>query len=496
MFENKIIEDNKILISNLKARMFRGTHKIAKKSKSLTHNKFTKSINLNHIYTPQRKEKDKLDPYIKTYSNRFFTPSNNKEVLPFENEYQEIYKKKYLNKYNILKINDLNITNISKNRIKTVKNRNIYLTESNNNFINNQNNKNKIKNKEINKESNKEQTLKILFPYKEEIKQFSNLPFFSLTKNPYNFHIDLNNIKKGDKNNLQNLLQEDFLYKISHKRENEQKYINNNFNKNKGIKKGKTIPLNDIKNNNKKQLKLELDIQNYNDNKNIYLNSKEKRYKILEKEINSYKNIVTLFKDFENNLLNEDNNNDENNEEKVKYEENDKCDKNCKTDIQMKVINEKIFDDFNSAYYNRTKYNFKIPKFYPINYYSSNQLKNKEKKYENIHKLAYEEYKKKINIKNDKIGKTLKNHKLDEYEKQYFNKLFNKKKMTNKLAFLRESRIRDIIITNKLKCEFSPSDIRRLLTGLKPWNDCEKLDQKFLLKKLPKSVDNYMNNII
>ena len=159
----------------------------------------------------------------------------------------------------------------------------------------------------------------------------------------------------------------------------------------------------------------------------------------------------------------------------------------------MNYIDERIFDDFNNAY--RTNYNFKKPKFYPINYYNSNQLKQKEKKYENIHKLAYEEYQKKINIKDDKIGKIKKNHKLDEYEKQYFNKLFSKRQMTNKLAFLRECRIRDIILTNKLKCEFSQSDIKRLLAGLKPWNDCEKLDKKFLLKKLPKSVDNYMNNI-
>ena len=185
MFENKIIEDNKILISNLKARMFRGYHKIAKKSKSLTHNKFNKNINLNPIYTPQRNNRpDKLDPYIKTYSNRFFTPSTNKEVLPFETEYQELYKNKYLNKFNILQLNDLHITNISKNRRKSVKNKNIYLTESSSNSSIN------FQNKGINKE-NQKQTLNLLFPYKEEIKQFSNLPFFSLTKNPYNFQINL-----------------------------------------------------------------------------------------------------------------------------------------------------------------------------------------------------------------------------------------------------------------------------------------------------------------
>ena len=485
MFENKVIQDNKILISNLKARMFRGYHQIAKKSKSLINEK---NINLNSIYTPQRKEKDKIDPYLKTYTNRFPTKIN-REIFPFENDYQEIYKNKYLNKYNNLILNnDIQITNISKNKtqnkMKNTKNKNIYLTESKNSNHRSKNNT----------DSNKKQIMNLLFPYKEEINQFSNLPFFSLTKNPYSTEIDLNNMKTVGENTLKNLLQEDFLYKISHKKENESKYINNNFIKNKGVKRGKTIPFNENNKYNKNKLKLKLDVQNINENKNIYLNSKEKRYKILEKEMEPLKNIVSLFKDFENNILTEENFNKEignNNlikDVKINQTENEN------NNLKIKVITEKNLDEnFDEGYH--TAYNFKKPLFYPVNYYSSNQLKAKEKKYEKSHKLAFEEFQKKINLKEEKILKNnRKNYELDEYEKQYFNKLFSKKIITNKLAFMRECRIRDIILTNKLKCEFSPSDIKRLLNGLKPWNDCAKLDEKFLKKKLPKSTDEFKYN--
>ena len=476
MFENKVKEDNKILISNLKARMFKGYHKIVKNSKSLTHRTKSNKININHIYTPQRKEKEKSEPYIRTYTNRFPTKIK-KELLPFENGYQDAYKKKYLNKYDNLQLNDLHIKNLSKNNSQAhgLKNKKIYLTESKN-FRNFQNIINSIQNNEIDK-NNQERTLRILFPYKEEINQFSNLPFFSLTKNPYSMKSEF--LKIGEKN-TQNILQEDFLYKISHKRENEQKYINNNFNKNKGVKKGKTIPFNENIFN-KKKIKLELDIQNMNENKQVFLNSKEKRYKILEKELQPLKNIVTLFKDFENDIMTED----DNNEGKVYNEKEINIDRNLKTDIKFDFIKERNFDGFQQAY--KTTNNFKKPKFYPINYYSYNQLRRKEKKYESSHKLGLEEHQRKINLKEEKQGKiNRKAHELDEYEKQYFNKLFTKKEMTNKMAFMRECRIRDIILTNKLKCEFSPSDIKRLLNGLKPWEDCEKLDKKFLMIKLPK----------
>ena len=54
--------------------------------------------------------------------------------------------------------------------------------------------------------------------------------------------------------------------------------------------------------------------------------------------------------------------------------------------------------------------------------------------------------------------------------------------MTNKLVYQHESRVRDIIISNKLKCEFSDEDIKRILNGQKPWkeiNNDENENKKF-----------------
>ena len=167
------------------------------------------------------------------------------------------------------------------------------------------------------------------------------------------------------------------------------------------------------------------------------------------------KNIVSLFKDFENNILTEENFNNEIKDNNLIRDEKS----NENNNLKIKVINEKNLDEkIDEAYH--TTYNFKKPILYPINYYSFNQLKAKEKKYEKAHKLAFEEYQKKINLKDEKIWKNnRKNYELDEYEKQYFNKLFNKKIMTNKLAFMRECRIRDIIITNIRHMTIIPHDI-------------------------------------
>lgn len=485
MFEIKKKEDNKILISNLKARMFRGYHKILKNSRNKSHKKYSNNSNLNNILTPLAKEN--APSYIRTYSNGYIIKvKNSKQVLPFENEYQDIYKKKYLNQLNSSKIelNDIKVINYSKKnkelKLKNNKKKQIFLTERHNST-------NNIKNKYTDKNL-RAQTLNLLFPYKEEINKISNLPFFSLTKNQYNVESDIINSSNIGKKNIKEILQEDFLYKLSHRKDMDQNDISNNFIKNKRVKKGITFDLNRINSINKKNLKLQLDIKNINENKHEYLTSKEKRYKIIEKEIAPFKNIISLFKDFENKFLDEEQN--ENNKiEENKDDKGNDLDAIKKNNIKTYYINEKNIDEPSEPL--RTTYNFKKPRLYPLNYYSSNQLKSKEKKYENSHKLGYEQFQKKINLKDDKKVKTYrKNNNMDEYEKAYFDKLFTRKPVTNKMVFNRECRIRDIIITNKLKCEFSPKDIKRILNGQKPWNDCEECDKKYSLLNLPNSVDN------
>ena len=48
---------------------------------------------------------------------------------------------------------------------------------------------------------------------------------------------------------------------------------------------------------------------------------------------------------------------------------------------------------------------------------------------------------------------------------------FTEKKITNKIVYQHESKMRDILISNKLKFEFSKDDIKRILNGQKPWKD-------------------------
>ena len=55
--------------------------------------------------------------------------------------------------------------------------------------------------------NNIERTLSLLFPYKEEINKLSDLPFFSLIKNPNYLLTDLANSKSDGKNNIKDILQ-------------------------------------------------------------------------------------------------------------------------------------------------------------------------------------------------------------------------------------------------------------------------------------------------
>jgi len=501
MYEIKKREDNKALMSNLKIRMFRGYHQVIKNSRN---KKIKKNKKLSPL-TPRLKENAKLSN--RTYENGFIVKiKTNKEILPFEYEYQEVYKNKYLKNFKNSKIelNDIQVINFSKKKKKKKSslakgNQQLFLTEK----------KNFGQNKDINNETDKERTLNLIFPYKEEIKKFSNLPFFSLTKNQFNEQTDLSkyNSRNESKNrvkNIEDILQEDFLYKISHQKDDDQNNINNNFNKNKGLKKGITFDLNENLNenylNNKKDLKLKIDIQNLNTNKTPYLTSKEKRYKIIEKEVEPFKNIVSLFKDFETKYLADDdknnNNTNNNNKEENKNEENkDNKNNDLNKDndgVKTNIINGRNFDELCDPY--RTTYRWKKPRFYPLNYYSFKQLKSKETKYDNVHRLAFEQFQKKINLRDDEHKAKTSRNKLNEYEKAYFDKLYKRKEVTNKMIFNRECRIRDIILTNKLKCEFSPSDIKRVLNGQRTWDECERCDKRYLMKKLPSCVDDFKIN--
>ena len=477
----KIAEENKIKTANIKAKMFRGYHQVIKNMKKNRKIERIKNMELNLpnlIFLLKSKEKSK------------------KEYLPFELDYNSSYKDKYKNKLDDIKADDLQIINLTKQQ----KNNKLYSTKENM-FLTQTKSKNvgsNTNNDNIDKE-NKEYIFKKLFPDKDEIYKYSELPFFSLTKNPHNFGYRGNNMINL-KENDDIFSPDDFLFKLSHKQESNEKYIKNNFNKNKGVKRGIALTLannNNKSNLDKKKIKLMLDVENLNNNKQIYLSSKEKRFKILEKEIEPLKNVISIFKDFETEIANYDvnidsNNNIDNNklEKKTQSESNINTIK-AKKENKNLIINGNNFEEIAS----RTAYNphpFKKPRFYPVNYYSSNQILVKEKRYEDKHRIGVEEFQRKINLKATKDNSIKNIYKkkyiMDEYEKQWFKKLIKKEKLSLKDGYLRNCRINDIILVSKLKCEFSPKDVKRVLNGIKPWDDCKKLDQKFYDKNLPSKV--------
>ena len=472
-------EENKIMTSNIKARMFRGYNQIIKNKKKERKLEKLKNLELN------------LNDLIFVLRSK---TKSNKEYFPFEIDYDYSYRNKYSNKIDDIKADDLKIENLSKNYNKRkLKSKNMFLTQTKN--------KTECTNTELDaiELENKKSTFKKLFPDQNEIYKYSELPFFSLTKNPNNFGYVGNNMVKLKKDD-DIFSQEDFLYRLSHKRENPEKYNLNNFNKNKEVIKGNVlVNINDRDNKNnkdKKSIKLTMDIENMNHNKTAYLDSKEKRYKILEKEIEPLKNVISLFKDFATEIEKEDNIDIEKTKsEKTTPIDNSKNNSNIiKKESSVNITNNENNIELIAS---RTAYSphiFKKPKLYPINHYALNQVIIKEKRYERMHKMGLEDFQRKINLKNEKenVIKNIykKKYIMDEYEKEYFKRLFTKEKISVRDAYLRKCRINDIILVGKLKCEFSPRDVKRVLNGIKPWNDCQNLDQKFIEKNLPSKVGN------
>ena len=472
-------EENKIMTSNIKARMFRGYNQIIKNKKKERKLEKLKNLELN------------LNDLIFVLRSK---TKSNKEYLPFEIDYDYSYRNKYSNKIDDIKADDLKIENLSKNHNKRkLKSKNMFLTQTKN--------KTEYTNTDLDaiELENKKSTFKKLFPDQNEIYKYSELPFFSLTKNPNNFGYVGNTMVKLKKDD-DIFSQEDFLYRLSHKRENPEKYNLNNFNKNKEVIKGNVlVNINDRDNKNnkdKKNIKLTMDIENMNNNKTAYLDSKEKRYKILEKEIEPLKNVISLFKDFATEIEKEDNIDIEKTKsEKTTPIDNSKNNSNIiKKESSMNITNNENNIELIASRTSYSPHIFKKPKLYPINHYALNQVIIKEKRYERMHKMGLEDFQRKINLKNEKenVIKNIykKKYIMDEYEKEYFKRLFTKEKISVRDAYLRKCRINDIILVSKLKCEFSPRDVKRVLNGIKPWNDCQKLDQKFIEKNLPSKVGN------
>ena len=342
---------------------------------------------------------------------------------------------------------------------------------------------------------NEDLILNKIFPYNNEFNKYSNLPFFYLTKRQ--------NYLSDDEKTNKKLLKEDFIYKISHGDRFITNNDNNNFNKNKSIKKGLTMNYIDIKNikneSTSTELKLELNIKNLNRKKN-YFSNKEKYFSFLKSKLNDLK-TGNIFKKLEEDIFNFNEDNDlehskkinKNKTEKFIKEYNSKVIKNI-SNINKSNNNNILENDekclaksLSNTKYNNNNINYfmKKPLKYPINFYSSKQLEIKKKRYEKTHKEGWKEFKRKINIRN--VGyNSIKNinNPMALCVLEPNRDLQKKNIMTNKKVYLHECRIRDILISNKLKFEYSKEDIKRILNGQKPWTDFDENNKGIENKKI------------
>ena len=459
-------ETNRKLVTSLNRRMFRG---------------FTKIKKLKEMKETPNKNK------IIQVTNKWeqYTP------MPFEDNYNITYKDTYLNKLKGKQINSFDIINLNphynfeKQKNKTIKNKqksknNIFLTynniyNSNNNNIND-NQKNKIQVKIIDESSKDEEEKKILkkiFPDEEEMKVITDLPFFSLVKNPLR-SVSVESKKKY--NEKEKILSEEFLYNLSHKHPDE-KYSTLN----KGIVRGFRTAYNEFgeKNNSvhKAPKKLELNVENVFSNEKIsQLNPVERHLQRIENNLNLIKTLPeNMFKDFADDFMNDDDYNDDDNLDKyINKRKSDNEDKK-KEDEKIITFDATVFEEKKRQLLNRkyaqtlqTYYNPNSPKLYYGDYLNQ-QLKNKAERFEIIHKIAFEDFikRKNSNLHDPKIPS--KSIKINPDSR-----LLIKKKLTNKGLYDIESKTRDIIIANKLKTEYSPQDVNRILNGFRPWNEEEK----------------------
>ena len=515
--KDKAKNKNKKFTSTIKNKMFKGYEKVRNKMQNNfdmtdSFQRFSYDSQTNTKYNLNRLEKE--DNYSsKTINlNGKFTKNNCNNLNNLSIEHLSKTKKDdYNNTLNKLFFTTSNIfknkkPNLSFKNDSNTKNTQFYFKE--NKYL-------------INK----------LFPDINEINKYSNLPFFSLNKvkSPYKMKLNENNKKEVKKK----FPQEEFLYKISHNSYDEEK-INYNFIKNKGIKKGRTAKYfhgvdkfcinNKVSETNfmrkedlkKKKFKLELDVNNLTKGEKIpQISSREKHIKILENNLKSIKLIPNLlmndleddvfkFIDNEFDKINEDSKKNKK-EEQINTINNEEQKENGANIVNLSTqfninnnnksssINDKFLQTANEylknkSYFNNTNISnfttttgFKKMQQYPINFYSTQQIKIKEH-FNKTHKNTFEERNKKSK-KGYYSERNLKKKMSDEMIEN-LNRLQRIKITNNGSSFKKECRIRDVIIGQKLKFEFNPVDVKRILNGLKPYADI-KSDEE-----IDKNIEN------
>ena len=386
----------------------------------------------------------------------------------------------------------------------------------------------------------KNKILNKLFPNTEELSKYSDVPFFSLTKRrtPFKTKVNVGIINKKYK-----IKQEEFLFKISNG-----DFSNklNNFNINKGIKKGVTSQYfhgvdkfcinNKISETNfpsketikKKKLNFKLNIENVTKGeKTLQMSNREKKLKMLEKNV---KNIKSIPNDLINGLEYEvfkllDEEFDKNYNTKTEENEKKEDKKNLDSEINRNENKKDESNQINVSKSNINNYNIELipnntinsrnnfdnsyinpntmkrPKKYPVNFYTTQQVRKKEHFTVNS-KITFEERVKMLQ-KREKKEKEEKDEK--HLIKSFKNRLHLenlkdlklKKIMNNREAYKKQCKIRDILIGNKLKNTYDEIDSKRILNGLKPWvyiNADEK--KKIDLDKLKQKFNEDIKNIL
>ena len=453
------------------------------------------------------------------YFQTFDKSSNNLN----EDSYNSFDRFREKSRTNYNDLNNLQIQNLSKEKKDDYNNTLNKLFFTTSNIIKHKNNKkqkqlliNSYYNMNLNLNDNEEKNkiLNKLFPDINEMNKYSNVPFFSLIKKrtPYKMKLNL-----AFNNKKYKMKQEEFLFKISHENKTNE---NLNLNKNQGIKKGRTTQYfhgvdkycinNKISETNfplkrkliKNKFKLELDIENLTKGgeKTSQMSNKEKRIKMIEDNVNNIKSIPNqlinnledevfkiLDEEFEKNYntddnINENQKNDIKNKKEERKVEEIKINKNTKEVVDEKIGDKTNINNFNFNFVSNISTNSQVsndnyinnnimkkPKKYPVNFYSTQQLRKKEH-FPSNSKFTFEERCKMIKKEKEKEKEEKDLYKFKNKLNLENNKnLKEKRKINNQIAYKKQCRIRDILIGNKLKNTYDDVDTKRILNGLKPW---------------------------
>jgi len=446
---------NKQLVSNLNKKMFLG---------------YTTLKNINN----------------KRNNKTFILYNPKKNYLPFEYEYQSMYKDKYINKFKppIFLDTNMSIINYSKSprHDESLPNK-LLITEA-------LKDNSKIHYKTESYISSPQNISKKIFTNEKEEQLFNKLPFFALYKNNNNIGYNRNVRNRNHKKISEKILKEDFLYKISH----DNSKFNNDI---KDIQKIKTYTSLQFKKRYKEKKDLSLENKNKNEIldlqlkvKNVtpenlkvsHLNTKEMHLNFISNKLSVLQtipnNLMKDFNDFLNNIDVEIEN-QKGEKENIKTNKNESNNKYLINEIENNNIHKisvyKVCNNRAKTYNNFIPYRSKKKKKYSPNFYSLQQMMLKNKKYETVHQQALNEFRSKINLKSDYERNLNYMSNKEIYRPLTLGvveppkNLLRNKKMTHKIAYLTESRIRDIILSKTLKCEYDSIDIKRVLNGKKPW---------------------------